>query len=99
VCGVELAGTDGAFLGTDGQGFACRSCHGAHGTDDRFLSARALAFVRAARRARPIDAATLGASPTALRELEVAHRALIAAHFDRTLKSVRVVQDLTRPRP
>ena len=98
-CGVELAGDHGAFLGTDGHGFVCRPCHGAHGTDDRFLSARALAFVRAARRVRPTDAAGLGASPDALRELEVAHRALIAAHFDRTLKSIRVVQDLTRPRP
>ena len=98
VCGAELASADGAFLGTDGQGFVCRACHGAHGTDDRFLSARALAFVRAARRVGPADAAALGASADALRELEVAHRALIAAHFDRTLKSVRVVQDLTRPR-
>ncbi len=97
-CGAELGSTDGAFLGADGQGFMCRGCHGAHGTDDRFLSARALAFVRAARRVKPSEAAALGASPAALRELEVAHRALIAAHFDRTLKSVRVVQDLTRPR-
>jgi DNA repair protein RecO (recombination protein O) len=96
VCGVELAGADGVFLGTDGQGFVCRPCHGAHGTDDRFLSARALAFVRAARRVRPAQAAALGASPAALRELEVAHRGLIAGHFDRTLKSIRVVQDLTR---
>ena len=89
---------DGAFLGADGHGFVCRGCHGAHGTDDRFLSARALAFVRAARRVRPADAAALGASAAVLRELEVAHRALIGAHLDRTLKSVRVVQDLTRPR-
>jgi len=27
----------------------------------------------------------------------VAHRALIASHFDRELKSIRVVQALTRP--
>jgi DNA repair protein RecO (recombination protein O) len=99
VCGAELGSTDGAFLGTEGHGFVCRGCHGAHGTDDRYLSARALAFVRAARRVKPSEAAALGASPAALRELEVAHRALIGAHFDRTLKSVRVVQDLTRPRP
>ena len=89
---------DGAFLAADGHGFVCRGCHGAQGTDDRYLSAPALAFVRAARRVRPSEAAALGASPAVLRELEVVHRALIAAHFDRPLKSVRVVQDLTRPR-
>ncbi len=99
VCGEEFGAGDGAFLAVDGHGFVCRSCHGAHGTEDRYLSAQALAFLQAARRVRPSEAAALGASPSVLRELEVAHRALIAAHFDRTLKSVRVVQDLTRPRP
>jgi DNA repair protein RecO (recombination protein O) len=99
VCGGEFGSGDGAFLAADGHGFACRSCHGAHGTDDRFLSAQALAFLQAARRVRPSEAAALGASPSVLRELEVAHRALIAAHFDRSLRSVRVVQDLTRQRP
>ncbi|MGD9902349.1 MAG: DNA repair protein RecO [Vicinamibacterales bacterium] len=95
-CGAELGAADGAFVGAAGHGFVCRGCHGAHGTDDRFLSPRALAFVRAARRVRPGDAATLDVPPPVLRELEVAHRALIAAHFERSLKSVRVVQDLTR---
>jgi len=99
VCGQEFGAGDGAFLAVDGHGFVCRSCHGAHGTDDRYLSAQALAFLQAARRVRPSEAAALGATPSVLRELEVAHRALIAAHFDRTLRSVRVVQDLTRPRP
>ena len=98
-CGTEFGAADGAFLGAEGHGFVCRRCHGAQGTDDRFLSARALAFVQAARRARPLDAAALGASPAVLRELEVAHRALIGAHFDRPLRSVQVVRDLTRPRP
>jgi DNA repair protein RecO (recombination protein O) len=97
-CGREFAEDAGAYLGADGHGFVCRSCHGAHGVEDRYLSGRALAFVRAARRTRPLDAAALGASPAVLRELEVAHRALLGAHLDRSLKSVRVVQDLTRPR-
>jgi DNA repair protein RecO (recombination protein O) len=98
-CGAGFGTADGAFLAADGHGFVCRTCHGAHRTDDRFLSARALAFVRAARRAGPSDAAGFGASVAVLRELEVAHRALIASHFDRELKSVRVVQDLGRHRP
>lgn len=98
-CGTEFGEADGAFLAADGHGFVCRTCHGAQGTRDRFLSARALAFVRAARRVKPTDAASLGASPAVLRELEVAHRALITSHFDRELKSVRVVQALGRQTP
>jgi recombinational DNA repair protein (RecF pathway) len=95
-CGGEFGADDGAFLAMDGHGFACRRCHGAHGTADRYLSARALAFVRTARRAAPADAASLSAPEPVLRELEVAHRALIAAHFDRPLKSARVVHALGR---
>lgn len=96
-CGSDLEAGEGAFLAVDGHGLVCRTCHGAHGTDDRFLSARALAFVRGARRVRPHEAAGLGASDGALRELEVAHRALLGSHLDRQLKSVRVVQALGRP--
>lgn len=95
-CGAEFTQGDGAFLAVDGHGFVCRPCHGAHGTDDRYLSARALAFVRAARLAPPREVAGLGASDGVLRELELAHRALIGAHFERPLKSARVVQALGR---
>ncbi|MEZ5290283.1 MAG: DNA repair protein RecO [Vicinamibacterales bacterium] len=96
-CGREFAGDEHAFLAVDGHGFVCRGCHGAHGVDDRYLSARALAFVRAARRGRPVDVQAFGASIEALRELEVAHRAIIGAHLERPLKSVRVVQALGHP--
>ncbi len=96
-CGAALAAGEGAFLAMDGHGFVCRRCHGAQGTDDRYLSARALAFVREARRVGPQDAAGLGASDDVLRELEVAHRALLGVHLDRPLKSTRVVQALGRP--
>ncbi len=96
-CGTDFEAGESAFLAVDGHGLVCRTCHGAHGTDDRFLSARALAFVRGARRVGPQEAASLGASEPALRELETAHRALLGAHLDRQLKSVRVVQALGRP--
>lgn len=96
-CGTDFLSDAGAYLAMDGHGFVCRSCHGAHGTDDRFLSARALGFLRAARRAKPIEAASLGASDAVLRELDVAHRALLGSHLDRQLKSVRVVQALGWP--
>jgi recombinational DNA repair protein (RecF pathway) len=98
-CGAELGPDDGAFLAVDGHGFVCRTCHGAQGTEDRYLSARALAFVRTARRTAPAEAASLSAPEPVLRELEVAHRALLAAHFDRPLKSARVVHALGRLAP
>jgi recombinational DNA repair protein (RecF pathway) len=97
-CLRDFADGDGAFLGGDGHGFVCRPCHGAQGTDDRYLSGSALAFVRAARRVPPSEAGRLGASAPVLRELEVAHRALIGAHFERPLKSLRVVQEMGRHR-
>lgn len=93
-CGAEFGTDEGAFLAVDGHGFVCRSCHGAQGVEDRFLSSPALGFVRAARRGRPADAAGFGASESVLRELETAHRALLGVHLDRQLKSVRVVQAL-----
>ena len=98
-CGSEFSEHDGAYLAADGHGFVCRSCHGAQGTHDRFLSSRALAFVRAARRVKPCDAASLGASSAVLHELEIAHRSLIGSHFERELKSLRVVQALGRQTP
>jgi DNA repair protein RecO (recombination protein O) len=93
-CGLEFSGDEGAFLAMDGHGFVCRGCHGAHGIDDRYLSPCALRFVRSARRGRPVDAASFGASDLVLRELETAHRALLSVHLERQLKSVRVVQAL-----
>ncbi|MBP7776859.1 MAG: DNA repair protein RecO [Acidobacteria bacterium] len=96
-CGTDFLTDDGAFLAVEGHGFVCRPCHGAQGTADRFLSARALAFIRAARRVRPLDAAGLGAPDSVLRELDIVHRALLGSHLDRQLKSVRVVQALGRP--
>lgn len=96
-CGTDFGADEGAYLAVEGHGFVCRSCHGAHGTNDRFLSSRALAFIRAARRVKPAEAAGLGASDSVLRELDMAHRALLGSHLDRQLKSVRVVQALGRP--
>lgn len=95
-CGAEFAEHDGAYLAADGHGFVCCSCHGAQGTRDRFLSWRALGFVRAARRVKPCDASSLSPSPAVLHELDVVHRSLIGSHFDRELKSLRVVQALGR---
>lgn len=61
---------------------------------DLDLSAAAVAFVNGTRRVTPTNVAGLGASIAVLRELERAHRLLIAAHLEKDLKSIRVVNEL-----
>ena len=60
------------------------------------LSSGARAFLAAARTSSPFGAGTLSASPGVLRELEVAHRALIARHLEKDLKSARVLMEMRR---
>lgn len=61
---------------------------------DLDLSAQALAFIDGTRRVTPAGAGRLGASTGVLREVERAHRTLIAAHLEKDLKSIRVVNEL-----
>jgi DNA repair protein RecO (recombination protein O) len=61
---------------------------------DLDLSEQALAFVNATRHVTPGNVADLNPSLRVLRELERAHRTLIAAHLEKDLKSVRVVNEL-----
>ena len=58
---------------------------------DRGLSDEAQAFLSAARTSSPFALARVAVSGGALRELEAAHRALIAMHLEKDLKSVRVL--------
>jgi DNA repair protein RecO (recombination protein O) len=58
---------------------------------DRRLSADAQAFLAAARCSSPAALSRVEVSRAALRELETAHRALIAMHLEKDLKSVRVL--------
>ncbi len=60
------------------------------------LSADARAFLAAARTSSPFAVGTLAASPATLRELEVAHRALISRHLEKDLKSARVLMEMRR---
>lgn len=61
---------------------------------DRRLSARARAFLTAARGVTPFALGDLKVSRAALRELETAHRVLIATHLDKELKSARVLREM-----
>ena len=60
------------------------------------LSAGAAAFLAASRTAPPHRVAELTADRSVLKELENVHRALIAMHLEKTLKSDRVLRDLRR---
>ncbi len=63
---------------------------------DRHASADALAFLSAARGSSPLGLVNVPVSATVLRELELAHRAQIAMHLEKELKSVRVLRDMRR---
>ena len=60
------------------------------------LSDCALAFLAGSRTVAPQHVGRVPAGIQALRELESVHRALIAMHLEKTLKSDRVLRDLRR---
>ena len=60
------------------------------------LSAEARTFLEMARASSPFALARAAVSRPALRELEAAHRALIAMHLEKDLKSVRVLREMRR---
>jgi len=68
---------------------------GVYEPDDR-LSEEARAFLAAARTCSPFRLGGVAVSERALRELESAHRALIAMHLEKDLRSVRVLREMRR---
>jgi DNA repair protein RecO (recombination protein O) len=89
-CGVELA--DGARLAARTRMLVCQSC--GSGAGAILLSPQALGFLRAAGSLAPSRLAEIVLSVGAARELEAAHRALIAWHLEKELRSTRVLRDL-----
>ena len=63
---------------------------------DMRLSEEARGFLAAARRVTPFALGHVVVSPRALRELEASHRALIAMHLEKELKSIRVLREMRR---
>ncbi len=64
--------------------------------EDARLSPDARGFLAAARTASPFAVASIPVTRGGLRELEAAHRALIAMHLEKDLKSVRVLREMRR---
>ena len=60
------------------------------------LSAEAQAFLSASRTASPLALGGVPVTRGVLRELEAAHRALIANHLEKDLKSARVLRAMRR---
>ena len=60
------------------------------------LSPQAMGFLAAARAVPPHEVGTVPADVRVLRELEGVHRALIATHLEKSLKSDRVLRELRR---
>ena len=63
---------------------------------DPELSDEARAFLGAARGLSPFSLGDVTVSDRALRELEASHRALIAMHLEKDLKSARVLREMRR---
>jgi DNA repair protein RecO (recombination protein O) len=91
-CGESLDG--GAAVVMRDRVMLCTRCAAAHAGASAALSADAMAFLRAARRMTPGAVGAADLPLRAARELELAHRRLIAAHLDKELKSARVIREL-----
>src|SRR5471032_2076347 len=63
---------------------------------DPGLSGGARAFLASARGSSPFGLGELTVPPGVLRELEASHRALIALHLEKDLKSARVLREMRR---
>ncbi len=68
---------------------------GVYEVDER-MSDEARAFLAAIRTARPSAVGGIAVSSRTLAELEAAHRALIAMHLEKDLKSARVLREMRR---
>jgi len=64
--------------------------------DGAEMSSGARAFLEAARGSSPFALTDVKVSAHTLRELEAAHRGLIALHLEKDLKSVRVLREMRR---
>ena len=63
---------------------------------ERRMSVEARAFLDAARSSSPFALANVVVSKRTLKEIETAHRELIAMHLEKDLKSVRVLREMRR---
>ena len=88
-CAADL-GLSGAVVSTREPAFLCPRCASTSGGLE--VSLEALAFLRGAQSVGPDRLGGLPFTVAAARQLAAAHRALIRAHLDKELRSVRVLR-------
>jgi DNA repair protein RecO (recombination protein O) len=93
-CGGPFDG--GAMMPAREHHFVCGRC--APDSGGTRVSVAALQFLRSAATASPDALDGVRLDPSAARELETAHRRLIAVHLEKELKSARVLREIARPR-
>jgi DNA repair protein RecO (recombination protein O) len=91
-CGHSLEG--GAAVVMRDRVMLCPACADTHPGVSAALSPDAIRFLRAARTMTPEGVGTADLSVRGARELEIAHRRLIASHLEKELKSARVLREL-----
>jgi DNA repair protein RecO (recombination protein O) len=91
-CGASLE--PGAAVVLRDRVLLCVRCAARHPGASAPLGPDAMAFLRAATRLTPAGVAGKGLPARAARELELAHRRLIASHLEKELKSARVLREL-----
>jgi DNA repair protein RecO (recombination protein O) len=91
-CGRSLEA--GAAVVMQDRVMLCPACAEAHPGASAALSTDAIRFLRAARTMTPGAVADADLPMRAARELELAHRRLIASHLEKELKSARVLREL-----
>jgi recombinational DNA repair protein (RecF pathway) len=87
-------GSGGAHLAWGERTFTCRRCVASGPRRGNELSREALSFLSQAAKVSPERVGDLPFSPRAARELAAVHRALIATHLEKELKSVRVLREM-----
>ena len=93
-CGSGLSG--GAAMPAKEPVLLCRTC--APGMTGTRLSPEAMLFLASAGAVPPDGLGALALAGHAARELETAHRRLIAVHLDKDLKSARVLREMRQAR-
>ncbi|HSK09565.1 MAG TPA: DNA repair protein RecO [Vicinamibacterales bacterium] len=96
-CGAALGGGSAAWLQPGAEAFLCAACAGAPPAGEAAgvrVSPRALDVLASWGRLGPQGLVPL--APQLERELEAAHRALLARHLEKDLRSTRVLRDLRR---
>jgi DNA repair protein RecO (recombination protein O) len=91
-CGQTLEG--GAAVVMRDRVMLCPACADAHPGASVALGGDAIRFLRAARTMTPEAVGAAELPSKAARELELAHRRLIASHLEKELKSARVLREI-----